>query len=162
MFATAGVAAQQKPDFSGRWVLATSQPSDSDIPLMLSVRQTLQRTTVNGKPIEPFFRHISIERQFETGTRSENYAIGLLGGTTSGLRADGSANGPTTFHAVKWDEDALTFESSHYTGPSPETGVWAERREVWSLDADGRLRVAITTRSSDIGLKAITLMYRRE
>jgi hypothetical protein len=26
----------------------------------------------------------------------------------------------------------------------PEDGTWAERREIWSLEADGRLRVAIT------------------
>jgi hypothetical protein len=69
MLATLGLTAQDKPDFSGRWVLAITQPSDAEIPLALSVRQTLVRTTVRGDPMEPFFRDITIERQFETGMR---------------------------------------------------------------------------------------------
>jgi hypothetical protein len=161
MLATVGVAAQDKPDFSGRWILTTPQQSDTDTPLALSVRQTLVRTTVRGDPMEPFFRDITIERQFETGTRSETHPIGVQGGTVSGLRADGSPSGPTAHHAVKWDGNALVFESGSYTGQRPETGVWSEHREIWSLDADGRLRVAITTRSSGDGSRAITLQYRR-
>ena len=161
MLATAGVAAQDKPDFSGRWVLAAPQQSAADIPLALSVGQTLVRTTVRGDPMEPFFRDITIERQFETGTRSETHLIGVQGGTVPGLGADGSPNGPTAHHAVKWDGNALVFESGSHTGQRPETGKWAERREIWSLDADGRLRVAITTRSSGDSSKDITLMYRR-
>jgi hypothetical protein len=161
MLATVGFAAQDKPDFSGRWVLATLQQSDTDIPLALSVRQSLVRTTVRGDLMEPFFRDITIERQFETGTQSETHQIGVQGGTVSGLRADGSPSGPTAHHAVKWDANALVFESGSYTGQRPETGVWTERREIWSLDADGRLRVAITSRSSGDGSRAITLLYRR-
>ena len=161
MLAAVGVVAQDKPDFSGRWILTTPQQSEADIPLALSVRQTLVRTTVRGEPMEPFFRDIAIERQFETGTRSENHLIGVQGGTVAGLRADGIPNGTTAHHAVKWDGNALVFESGSYTGQRPETGTWVERREIWSLDADGRLRVAITTRSSGDGSKDITLMYWR-
>ena len=158
---TVGSAAQDKPDFSGRCVLAIPQPTDADIPLALSVRQMVVRTTVRGDPIEPFFRDISIERQFETSTRSETYLIGVQGGTVSGMRADGSLAGLTTHHAVKWDGNALVFESGTYTGRSPETATWAERREIWSFEADGRLRVAITSRSSGDGPRAVTLHYRR-
>jgi hypothetical protein len=111
--------------------------------------------------MEPFFRDITIERQFETSTRSETHLIGVQGGTVSGVRADNRPTGPTTHHAVKWDGNALVFESGSYTGPQPETGTWAERREIWSLEADGRLRVAITMRSSDDGSRAVTLLYRR-
>jgi hypothetical protein len=161
MLATVGVAAQDKPDFSGRWVLATSQQSDADIPLALSVRQTLVRTTVRGDPMEPFFRDITIERQLETGTRTENHLIGIQGGTVSGLRADGSLNGPTARHAVRWDGNALVFESGSYSGQRPESGVWYERREMWSLDADGRLLVVITNRSSDDAPRETTVAYRR-
>jgi len=125
MLATVGVAAQDKPDFSGRWVLATPQQSDTDIPLVLSVRQTLVGTPVHGEPMEPFFRDITIERQFETGTHSENHRIGMQGGTVSGLRADGSPNGPTAHYAVRWDGDALIFESGNYSGqrPKPACGL---------------------------------------
>jgi hypothetical protein len=78
-----------------------------------------------------------------------------------GLGADGIPNGPTAHHTVKWDGNALVFESGSYTGQRPETGTCAERREIWSLNADGRLRVAITTRSSGDGSKDLTLIYRR-
>ena len=111
--------------------------------------------------MEPFFRDITIERQFETGTRSETHLIGVQGGTVSSMPADGSPSGRTAHHAVKWNGNALVFESGSHTGLRPETGVWTERREIWSLDADGRLRVAITTRSSGDGSRAITLQYRR-
>jgi hypothetical protein len=159
--ATVGVVAQDKPDFSGRWILTTPQQSDTDTLLALSVRQTLVRTTVRGDPMEPFFRDITVGRQCETGTQSATHLIGVQGGTVSGLRADGSPTAPTTRHAVKWDGNALVFESGRYTGQFPETGTWAERRETWSLEADGRLRVAITTRSSGDGPRAVTLLYRR-
>jgi hypothetical protein len=111
--------------------------------------------------LEPFFRDITIERQFETGTRSETHLIGVQGVTVSGLRADGSPNVPTGHHAVRWDGNALVFGSGSYSGHRPETGVWTERREKWSLDADGRLRVVITMRSSGDGSRTITVQYRR-
>ena len=43
VFTTVGIAAQDKPDFSGRWVLTIPQQSDTDTPLALSVRQTVVR-----------------------------------------------------------------------------------------------------------------------
>ena len=107
------------------------------------------------------FRDITIERQFETGTQSATHLIGVQGGTVSGLGADGTPTAPSSHHAVKWDGNALVFESGSYTGRDPETGTWAERREIWSLDADGRLRVAITKRSSGDGPRTVTLLYRR-
>ena len=108
MLATVGVVGQDKPDFSGRWILTTPQQSDRDTPLALSVRQTLVRTTVRGDPMEPFFRDITIERQFATGTQSETHLIGVQGGTVSGLRADGSlVNAQQDGHIVFPNEEAL-------------------------------------------------------
>lgn len=161
MVATVGVAAQDKPDFSGRWVLAAQQQSDTAIPSALSVSQPLVRTTIRGDPMEPFFRDIAIDRQFDSSTRSETHLIGVQGGVVPGLRADGSPSGPTAHHAVKWDGNALVFESGSYTGQHPETGVWTERREVWSLDPDGRLRVVIANRSSVDAPTETTAVYRR-
>ena len=161
MLATVGVAAQDKPDFSGHWVLATPQQSDTDIPSALTIRQTFVRTTVTGEPMKPFFRDITIERQFATGTHSENHIIGVLGGAVFGFRPDGTRDGPNAHHGVRWDGNALVFERGSYTGQRPESGVWTERRETWSLHADGHLRVVITARSSEIGSKNITLVYRR-
>ena len=129
--------------------------------MALLVRQSLVGTTVRGDPTEPFFRDITIERAFQSGTRSETHLIGVQGGTGPGLGPDGEPYGPTTHHAVTWASNSLVFESGCYTGPLPGTGTWALRREVWSLDDDGRLRVVITTGSSDAGSRGITLVYRR-
>ena len=161
LLATVGLAAQDKPDFSGRWVLDALQQSDTDIALALTVRQSLVRTTVRGDPMEPFFRDITVERHFRTGTQSETHLIGVQDGAVPGLRADGSRSSPTAHHAVTWDENALVFENGSYTGQRPETGVWAERREVWSLIPNGRLSVVITNRSSGDAPRQISLLYRR-
>lgn len=158
---TAGAAAQEKPDFSGRWVLTNPEHPGADIPLSLAVRQTLVRTTARGEPMKPFFREIAIERQFAAGTRSETHLIGVLGGTVPGIGVDGRLKGPTSHEAVRWDGNVLIFESGRHTGQRPETGVWTEHREDWALAADGRLRVVIATRSSSDDPKTYTLYYRR-
>lgn len=161
MLATVTFAAQNKPDFSGRWILVSPRQSDLDIPSALSVRQTLVQTTIHGNPMEPFFKDIAVDRQFESSTRSETHLIGVVGGVVPGFRADGSPSGPPTHHGVKWEGNSLVFESGSYTGQRAEAGVWAERREIWSLDPDGRLRVVITTSSSADGSRTVTLVYRR-
>lgn len=159
--AAVGLAAQDKPDFSGRWVLASSEQPGPDTPRALSVRQSIVRTTVRGEPMTPFCKDIAIDLEFESGTRSETRAIGIIGGVVPGIRKGGSPDGPHGHHAVTWDQNALIFESGNYTGETPGTGVWDERREVWSLEPDGRLRVAMTTRSSVDAARTVTLMYRR-
>lgn len=78
-----------------------------------------------------------------------------------GLGSDGKTNGPPTHYAVRLEANALVFESGSYTGQSPQTGVWTERAEVWSLDLDGWLHVVITTRSSTDAPKTVALVYRR-
>lgn len=155
-------AAQDKPDFSGRWILETPAAFAADMPRALSIRQSLVRTTVRGEPMKPFVRDITVDREFESGTRSETFLIGVVGGIVPGLREDGSPNGAHVHTAVGWEDNALAIERGSYTGPTPETGAWVERREVWSLEAHGRLRVAITTRSSVDGSKTVILVYRRQ
>ena len=161
MLGIVAVAAQDKPDFSGSWFLASSKPPGSDIPRALSVRQRLVRTNVYGEPMTPFFKDIAVDREFESRTQSETHLIGIVGGVVPGLTRDGSPRGSTEHHAVTWDGNALVFETGTYTGEARETGVWAERREVWSFDPDGRLRVVITTRNSVDTPRAVTSLYRR-
>jgi hypothetical protein len=160
VLATVTSAAQDKPDFSGRWILDPPRESGPDVASALTVRQASVRTTGDGDRTEPF-RNIAVDRQFGSITRSETYLIGVLGGFVPGINADGSPNGPKGHLGITWEGHSLVFESGSYTGPDPETGLWDERREVWSLDPDGRLRVVITTRSSADGSKAITWVYRR-
>ena len=155
------VAAQDQPDFSGRWMLESPSQTAPDIPRALSVRQLLVRTNVRGEAMIPFFKDINIDREFESVTRSETHQIGVMTGVVPGVHPDGSPDGPSRHHAVKWDGNALVFESGSYTGQTREAGVWAERREVWSLDLDDRLRVVITIRGSGDVSNTVTLLYRR-
>jgi hypothetical protein len=156
--ATIGIAAQDKPDFSGRWVLASSQPPDYDGPLVLSVNQTLaQATPRGGGAAIPFFRDITITREFKTRTASDTYQIGLIGGLVPGHRVGETATDPIRHYGVTWDGNALVFEGGSHTGTARETGTWTEWREAWSLDTDGRLRV----RSSDAEPTTTTSVYRR-
>jgi hypothetical protein len=158
----AAIAIQDTPDFSGRWVLAASESPGDDVPRSLAVRQTLVRTNVRGEPMRPYFKEITIEREFATVTRTATYAIGILGGSVSGVVGTGKPAGPRGYHGVKWEGNALVFESASYTGDMRESGVWDERREVWSFDPDGRLRVTIQTRgSTDVSAKVVTQIYRR-
>ena len=158
----ATLAAQDKPDFSGRWILEAASPRSPHIALALTVRQSIVRTNVRGEPIEPFFRNLAAEREFEHGTRSDVYQIGVIGGIVPGVSADGRpAEGPSMRHSVTWEGDALVIYRRDSNGRTAASGAWAERREVWSLDEDGRLRVAVTTRGSAEPARTAVAFYRR-
>jgi hypothetical protein len=161
LFAAAALAAQDEPDFSGRWVLVSASQPGPDVPRALTVRQTLVRTNVRGEPMKPFFRDIAIDREYESGTRSETHAIGVRGGAVPGFDKDGRPNGPRGLYSVKWDQRALVFESGSYTGETSGTGEWSERREVWALQPDGRLGVTVATSGSAAASTTVTLTFRR-
>jgi hypothetical protein len=154
-------AAQDQPDFSGRWVLDAPPRGGAEIPAALSVRQLVVRTTIHGEPMKPYFSDITIDRHFESGTRSETHPIGVVGGSVSGPAGSAERTVRKSLHGVNWDGTSLVFESGSYTGESPDTDTWAERREVWSLDPDGRLRIVVTTRHPAERPNAVTLLYRR-
>jgi len=158
---TARLAAQDTPDFSGHWVLESASQSAADIPQTLSVSQSLVRTNVRGEPMKPFFKEITVARGLQNGTRSETHQIGVEGGLVSG-RADGTVDALRLHHRVVWEAQTLVIENGSYTGPTPESGEWTERREVWSLDPGGQLRLAIATRSSVDPARTVTLVYRRQ
>ena len=113
--------------------------------------------------MRPFFKDITIERQVEGGSRAETHQMGVVGGVVGGLTSTSrTAGSPREHHAVKWDANALVFESGRYTGQSRETSAWTERREVWSLDSDGRPHVAITTRGSSDAPRTVSVLYQRQ
>src|SRR5262249_23049284 len=154
--------AQDKPDFSGSWVLA-SDPSDADVPQALSIRQLLVRTNVRGEPMTPFFRDITIARTLSTGTSSETFPIGaIVGSVTGGVIGTTPAVVARTHSRVDWKERTLVIERGSYTGPAPETGDWTERREMLSLTPNGELHLEMTFRSSTADRRAIVATYRRE
>jgi hypothetical protein len=145
------LAAQDKPDVSGSWILESAQQPGGDVPNALTVSQSM-----NGS-----FKDIAITRTLANGARSDTYLIGVGGGTLSGVRHWNDPVSRAHFN-VEWQEQTLLIESGSYTRSAPETGEWAERREAWSLDSEGRLRVAIATRSSADVSTAAMLLYRRQ
>jgi hypothetical protein len=156
----APLTAQDQPDFSGRWVLASELQSDLESPHALSVNQLLVRTNGRGEPMMPFFKEITVVRELKDSTRSETLQIGVEGGEIGGLPGRGIVS--RARFAVRWEGRALVLERGTYSGPSPETGEWSEWRDVWSLDLEGRLRVSTTRRSSVDEARTTTLVYRRQ
>lgn len=131
----ASVVAQDKPDFSGRWVLENPPDSALDIAGALTVRQSIVQTTVYGTPMEPFFKDLAVEREFKNGRRSETYQIGVVGGIIGGVDRTGRGTGPDgqrpeTGVSVLWDSNRLVIETGTYSGPTPESGPYTEHRGV--------------------------------
>jgi hypothetical protein len=153
-------ATQDHTDFSGRWVLESPLPAATDVPRALSVRQSVTTTNVRGEPMKPFFSDISIEKTFDASARTEVHRIGVLGGTVGGV--PGNPAERTEYFAVTWDGDALVFEHRSRSGSDRATLVWTQRREVWSLDATGRLHVAVTTQDPVSGSRRVEFGYRRQ
>jgi hypothetical protein len=152
-------AAQEKPDFTGGWVLVAPRDGAVDAAPELLVRQWLEhKTSVRGVPVD--IPHVAIERQFQTGVRSESYTIGIVGGTTG--RSAGANISVTTQYAVKWDGDRLVIETVRYSGPTRESGPYSEHDEVWSLDAQGTLLMTVTDRGSRTGPRTTQLTYRKK
>jgi hypothetical protein len=152
-------AAQEKPDFTGEWVLMAPYGGAMDAAPELSVRQWLEhKTSVRGVPID--IPHVTIERQFQTGVRSESYQIGIVGGMTSGS-ISANVPGVRTQYAVKWDGDRLVIETGRYSGPTRESGPYSEHDEVWSLDAQGTLVMTVTDRGSGTETRTTQLTYRK-
>jgi hypothetical protein len=163
----AGTAApQDRPDFSGHWILVNPRDSASDIAQALTVRQSIVRTTARGTPMKSFLKDLTVERSFTTGLRSETYQIGIEGGVVGGIDRTGRGSSPTgespqTRFAVRWAGNSLVIETGNYSGTTRESGPYTEHAEVWRFDARGRLVITATDRSSAAERTTRVLTYRR-
>ena len=145
------------PDFSGRWVLEPGQESVADVARAMSITQAL----VSGEPVSSPIRQVTVVRDFTTSSQTETYRIGASSITVPGWWL-GEPKGPKTRQRVAWQDTTLVIDRGSYTGPAPEAGQWTERRETWSLDPAGRLRLTIITRGSDRPVTTDVQLYRRE
>lgn len=150
-------AAQDQPDFSGEWVLE-SAPASADAPSALAVVQRRMTTNVRGEPVPPFFREITISRIGAATSRTETFLIGVVGGSTPDPKA---TDAPRMGFSVAWEGQSLVFERNTYTGPIASPVTSATTREAWSVDAGGRLRTTIMSRSGDAATTIVSL-YRRK
>jgi hypothetical protein len=159
LLAAAGVLGQDKPDFSGVWIVEGS-PGPED-PHTLIVTQPLMRTTLQGKPRPPTYFQLIVEKRFATSSRRETYDIGTIGGVVGGLVPGNNRPQFQSRNSVAWDGDKLRISSSSYEGPIAEKTLLLERSEVWSFDDQGKLRLDITERTSDSQPVTRTVTYHR-
>jgi len=148
--------AQDLPDFTCVWILDSVAPPSTDIATTLAVRQSVAQTNVRGEPMKPFFKYLTVTRELVSGSHTETYAIGMTGGKRSGR-----IGLPSSHERVVWEGHDLVIETGTFTGAAPRTGAWAERREAWSLDASGKIRISIATSSSDGSSGTVEILYRR-
>ena len=156
----AATTAQERPDFSGTWILA-SLNAPSNAPQTLIVEASFRRQSPRGTPISPPLVTLAVSSRFGDAIRSDTYTVGTTGGVVGGLPASGlPANGPRTSsrHSTRWDGDKLVVDLANYA----DGKLTSEHGEVWSLGADGALSIAVTDRTVGDPATAVTLVYRRE
>jgi hypothetical protein len=139
------VAAQDKPDFSGRWELIAAVPSRADAASRLTVRQPIARANVLGAPMKPTFTTLTVERAFGDRATTETLQVGVQGG----IMGEG---GLRTRFSVGWEDDSLVIASGTETN---------EHREVWALDPDGLLIITMTETEAGHDSTSKRLIYRR-
>lgn len=151
----------KEPDFSGNWELVQAGDASSEPAPVLTVRQTITRTTMRGEPMTPWFSDITVARHFSTGTVSESYKIGVIGGTVPGIPPGASSpQGDWTAMSVKWQGRSLVIRTGKYSGPPQGSLPYTEHDERWSLDPSGKLLITTTDRSGSQAVSGV-LIYRR-
>jgi len=136
------VSAQDKPDFSGDWVLVS--PMNADVAQAITVRESFIRESVQGTPLNSPVIRLSVERSFDGNaiTRSESFTVGMigsiLGGTLSGQRQQ-------TRVSTTWSGNTLVIDS---TTSAVDGSSYSEHQEEWSLDAEGNLLLTTTDPAS--------------
>jgi hypothetical protein len=154
----ASAAAQDQPDFSGRWVLVSSAVADPNAARSLNIRQPVRDTNALGAPMAPHFLALIVEREFADRVTTETHQIGVEGGIVGGTV--GGASDQSRF-SVRWEGDRLVIERGSDSSQTRDARRYWEHTEEWELDAAGVLVVTVTDRASDAGPKANTFTYRR-
>jgi hypothetical protein len=149
-------AAQEKPDFSGRWVLVSSRKSDDSVARDMLVRHTPDHPDAPGGVLH-------VERGFgkSGGIESETLLIGVYSGTVNGISRGSTQAYPLTSSRVSitWSGSRLVIEKSSYSGP----GTAAQHVEEWSLTGKNILLITMTDRiGGSMQPKTRTVVYRRQ
>jgi hypothetical protein len=95
-------AAQDKPDFSGHWILVSPDDSAPTVARELTVR--------HSKPSSNTIRleKITIGRKLDTGSHSEDYEIGIVRGVVAGIVGSEAPEHRSTWSAT-WDGTTLVI-----------------------------------------------------
>ena len=145
-------AAQAKPDFSGEWVLVRASNDTSPAP----TRMIIHQAAGDPRAAVPMVT-LTVERGFSGRAVSNTYVVGVQGGFVGGgLQGTGS----NTSYDTVWEGRSLVFSTPATTttnGQVSHTG----RREVWTLTAQGELRVTITEEATGVEPRTTGLVYQR-
>ena len=152
----AATTSQERPDFSGRWILVNPDGSPSNVPRTLSVEASFRRQSVNGTPINPPLVTLRVEPRFGNAIKWATYLIGTSGGVVGGLSNERLRT--ESRHSTRWDDDKLVVDFAEYA----DGKLTSEHREVWSLDGQGTLSIAVTDRIVGDAQTTTNLSYRRQ
>ena len=145
------------PDFTGQWVVDSPATAGSDAVVTLTVQQPVSRTNVRGEPIPPAYLSITIRRARASGTTEESRQIGTVGFTVGGVVGPQRQPTATSHHETTWRDGSLVLLNSQ----SGADGNWSERRESWSFEPDGRLRVEVISEGKDQPRQTSVSLYKR-
>lgn len=158
------ISAQDKPDFSGQWVLVSPINGAANAARTMTVRESFKRESVNGTPMDFPLITLAVERRSDSGVHSEVYTVGTVGGIVGGTAAStgtGTASqSPRTRFSTAWDGDTLVIDI-RYAGRPVDSGAESEHKEIWSLAPQGVLLILTTDRNPGTEPTTTTLTYRR-
>ncbi len=158
----ARLAAEKKPDFSGRWVLVEASGTPR-VAREMTVRQWIQNPT-GIWPGDPVARILLVSRRLGDDVLTTRYEMdgGIEGGVAGGIAGNGVQDPRhSRFRRSRsWDGDTFVIEDYAGSGTS-EDWSFTEHRETWSFDAKGRLVITTTDRASTAEPTTLTLVYRK-
>jgi hypothetical protein len=158
----ASAPAQEKPDYSGRWVLVAASAPGPAAASSLVVRQVMKRTNVRGYPLPMPFLELAVERTLGDRVTRDAYLIGAdraSGGISGGMVGGGGSR--TRFSTRwEWEENRFVITTATSSSSAGDAEASSEHREVWELDSSGQLIIAVTDRDGSES-KSNKFTYRR-
>jgi len=118
----ASISAQQKPDFTGHWVILGSGKGPAQEQLVTVDEKTLTTARPDGTR-KTIYQLDGVERRMAL--------------PSAGTRTAGDI---TVLSSAKWDGNRIVIT----TTTSYENGMRTQGKDVWSIDAQGRLVIDYT------------------
>lgn len=165
----ARLSAQSEPDFSGRWRLIDPRTAPPAFAHTLIVQPTIRSIDVRGDPIRPFTWSLLVERQAAARVQSEEYVLGVQGGSVAGVSALApgrggtlpGSSGETRFYA-RFQGSEFVIDTAQCPGDCLDRSHWTSSLETWRLDEAHHLLVTLTESAPGRPPVTMTAVYQRE
>jgi hypothetical protein len=136
----ASLRAQQKPDFTGRWVIVSPPEGKGQEQVVTLVGTSLTKARPDGTR-KTAYQLDGVERRMPL--------------PSGGTRMAGDI---TITAAAKWDGDRIVITTiTNYSG-----GMRTEGKDVWSIDAQGRLVIDYTETGPGAPPKPTKVIFTRK